>query len=116
MESGATAILDANRYNESSADDARYTFGSVRIEGSQGHLGLDFDGSITLKRLGQAPENVVYDPSKHGFAGDCVFALQKHFVDRMRSGEEFESSIDDYLKTVCLVEDIYDSAATGLPH
>lgn len=110
MESGATAVMDANRYNESSAEDARYTFGTVRIEGSNGHVELDFDGSLWLKRLGQKPECVEYSPSKNAFAGDCVFALQQHFVQCMNSGEPFESSIDDYLKSVELVEKAYESA------
>ncbi|QEG24349.1 Gfo/Idh/MocA family protein [Mariniblastus fucicola] len=110
MESGATAVLDANRYNESSAADARYTFGTVRIEGSKGHLELGFDGSITLKPLGQAAQQVDYQPSRTGFAGDCVFALQQHFADCMHRGTPFESTIDDYLKTVALVEKAYESA------
>ena len=31
--SGATALLDASRYNESDAADTRYTFGTVRVDG-----------------------------------------------------------------------------------
>lgn len=112
MESGATAVLDANRYNESSAEDARYTFGSVRIEGSKGHLELGFDGSIRIKPLGQSVRVVDYQPSRNGFAGDCVFALQSHFAQCMRTGEVFESNIDDYLKSVELVEEAYLSAAS----
>ena len=110
MESGVTAVLDANRYNESSADDARYTFGTVRIEGSKGHLELGFDGSVTLKRLGQPPQPVDYEPSRVGFAGDCVMAVQRHFIDCMQSGDPFESNVDDYMKTVALVEKAYQSA------
>ena len=112
MESGATAVLDANRYNESSATDARYTFGSVRIEGSKGHLELDFDGSIRLKRLGNSLKLINYQPSRVGFAGDCVFALQQHFVQCINSGCEFESTVDDYLRSVSLVEQAYDSAGS----
>lgn len=112
MESGASAVLDANRYNESSAEDARYTFGTVRVEGSKGHVELDFDGSLRFKSLGQPVTVVDYQPSTTGFAGDCVFALQRHFVDCMRSNAPFESSIDDYLKTVSLVEAAYKSAGS----
>lgn len=110
MESGATAVLDANRYNESSAEDARYTFGTVRVEGSKGHLELNFDGTIHLKLLGQPVTKVDFEPSDRAFAGDCVFALQQHFVDCMHTGDPFESNIDDYLKTVSLVEEAYKSA------
>lgn len=112
MNSGVTAVLDANRYNESDAPDARYTFGTVRIEGSKGHLELDFDGSIRLKRLGVVAEVVDYGPSRDGFAGDCVFGVQQHFVKCMRSGQPFESSAADYLKSVAMVEAAYKSAAT----
>jgi hypothetical protein len=111
MESGATAVMDANRYNESSADDARYTFGTVRIEGSKGHVELDFDGTLSLKLLGQEPKRVEYSPSKKAFAGDCVFELQQHFVQCIKTGKSFESTIDDYLKSVELVEKAYESAA-----
>ena len=113
MQSGTTAVLDANRYNESAADDARYTFGTVRIEGSKGHLELDFDGSLRLKRLGESAKQIEYKPSRQGFAGDCVFSLQQHFVDRMNSGEAFESTATDYLKSVELVEAAYRSASEG---
>ena len=112
MQSGATAILDANRYNESSAEDARYTFGSVRIEGSKGHLELNFDGSIKFKPLGKPIESVDYQTSRNGFAGDCVFALQSHFVRCMQDGTPFESNIDDYLKSIELVEQAYQSASS----
>ena len=110
MQSGVTAILDANRYNESDAENARYTFGTVRIEGSKGHLELDFDGSIRVKKLGRSTRQVDYRPAKKGFAGDCVFALQQHFVDCMKTGSSFESTLDDYLKSVQLVEAAYESA------
>jgi len=113
MVNGATAVLDANRYNESSAEDARYTFGTVRIEGSLGHLELDFDGSITLNLLGQPPKQHDYQPSREGFAGDCVFAVQQHFVDCMISEKPFESNVADYLKSVQLVELAYESAQSG---
>lgn len=110
---GITAVLDANRYNESSADDARYTFGEIRIEGSKGHIELSTDGSLSLKLLGKSPRQIDYDPPRIGFAGDCVHAVQRHFVDCMKTGLEFESTVDDYLKSVQLVERAYESAASG---
>ena len=39
--SGASAILDANRYNESETENPRYTFGEFRLDGTQGHLGME---------------------------------------------------------------------------
>lgn len=111
--SGATAILDASRYNEADTDDARYTFGTVRIDGSGGHLELDLEGNLTLKPLGAPATRIEYKHTRDGFAGDCVFAVQQHFVECLRDGTAFESTGDDYLKTVELVEACYRSQETG---
>ena len=112
-ESGVTALLDANRYNESEAEDPRYTFGTVRIDGSEGHIELDFDGRIYIKPLGRERREHPYAPSRDGFAGDCVYAVQRHFVDAMLTSREFESTPRDYLNSVRLVEAAYVSAASG---
>jgi len=108
---GVTATLDANRYNESEADNPRYTFGTVRIEGSRGHLELNLDGEIRIKKLGQASYLHDYTPSRDGFAGDCVYNIQRHFTDCMTSEKEFEGTVPDYLKSVRLVEAAYKSAS-----
>ena len=110
MQSGVTAVLDANRFNESDSDNPRYTFGTVRIEGSKGHLELGFDGDITIKRLGEPSVAHEYVPSTYGFAGDCVFAIQQHFVECMQNGQAFESTVSDYLHSVQMVEAAYRSA------
>ena len=41
FEYGATAIWDANRYNEVEADSPRFTFGELRIDATAGHLTMD---------------------------------------------------------------------------
>jgi predicted dehydrogenase len=111
--SGATALLDASRYNEADTADARYTFGLVRVDGSRGHLDLDLEGNLTLKLLGQPPQRVDYPHTREGFAGDCVYALQRHFVDRVLDGQPFESTGEDYLRSTALMEACYRSAASG---
>jgi predicted dehydrogenase len=111
--SGATALLDASRYNEAETADPRYTFGTVRLDGSKGHLELNLDGNLTLKALGQPARQLDYYHERRGFAGDSVYALQRHFVERMVDGCPFESTGDDYLKTVALVEACYRSHASG---
>src|SRR5690606_9031687 len=110
---GATALLDASRYNESDSADARYTFGTVRLDGSQGHIELDLEGGLTFKPLGRPPSTIDYEHTRQGFAGDCVYALQRHFTDRMSQDLPFESTGEDYLKTVALVEACYESNAAG---
>jgi predicted dehydrogenase len=111
--SGATALLDASRYNEADTPDPRYTFGTVRLDGRGGHLELDTEGGLTLKPLGQPARALDYRHERRGFAGDCVYALQRHFVERVHDGGPFESNGEDYLRTVAVVEACYRSAATG---
>ncbi len=118
--SGATALLDASRYNEADTTDARHTFGVVRVDGAKGHVELDLEGTLTLKLLGQPAVRLDYPHTRRGFSGDCVHALQRHFVDSLLTGRPFESTGADYLKSAALVEACYRSHATGevahLPH
>lgn len=109
----ATAIWDANRYNEPEADSPRFTFGELRIDGTAGHLTMDANSTLRVKQLGQPAVEVEYERERRNFAGDCVFFLQRHFVDCMLSGQEFESSGADYLRNVRIVEAAYESARTG---
>ena len=113
FQNGSTAIWDANRFNESEADSPRFTFGELRVDGTGGHLTMDTSSTIRVKRLGQPASELEYERERKNFAGDCVFFLQRHFVDCMRSGREFESSGPDYLKNVRIVDAAYESARTG---
>lgn len=111
--SGATAIWDANRYNEVESPNPRYTFGQMRIEAMDGHLTLDTEANLRIKPLGRPGYNVEYEHHDVNFAGDCVYALQRHFVSCMLSGAEFEASGEDYLRSLAVVEAVYESAARG---
>jgi D-apiose dehydrogenase len=113
FQNGATAIWDANRYNESEAESPRYTFGELRIDGTAGHLTMDATSAIRVKRLGQPTTELQYARERRNFAADCVFFLQRHFVECMLSGKEFESSGADYLNNVHIVDAAYESARTG---
>jgi len=121
FENGATAIWDANRYNESESPSPRYTFGELRIDAIGGHLTMDTESNIRIKRLGQPGRHLDYQRANRNFAGDCVFATERHFVDCLLSGEEFETGGEDYLKTLRVVDAIYESAKSrsvvrlGLP-
>jgi D-apiose dehydrogenase len=111
--SGATALWDANRYNETEAAMPRYTFGQMRVDGDGGHMFLDADAYIRVKPLGKPGYFLDYVREPKNFAGDCVYALQRHFVDCLRNGTEFESNGRDYLRTVAVVEAAYKSANDG---
>jgi predicted dehydrogenase len=110
---GATAVLDANRYNEVESPSPRYTFGQMRIDATGGHLTLDTEANLRLKPLGQPGYDVDYPHADINFAGDCVYALQRHFVESMRDGAAFEANGEDYLKTLAVVDAVYESARTG---
>jgi len=110
FECGATAVWDANRYNEVEAPSPRYTFGEMRIDATGGHLSMDTESNIRIKPLGKPGYDLDYPRRNVNFAGDCVYALQRHFVDCMLSGKEFESAPRDYLNTVRVAEGAYESA------
>lgn len=110
---GATAILDASRYNEADTTDPRFTFGTVRIDGSRGHIELDTEGRLGFKPLGEPVRELAYACERRGFAGDSVYALQRHFVARLLDGGKFESTGEDYLRTTALVEACYRSHTSG---
>ena len=90
MQSGASVILDANRYNESTYEDPRFTFGEVEVEGDSGTLRLTGDSHMTFTPLGGRAESIEYARQNRAFAGDCVYFTQRHFLDRYQSGEAFE--------------------------
>ncbi len=113
---GAIGQWDANRFNEPvSGTNARYTFGDFLVEGNAGSLRLNLDGEITVQGLGEEVRKVAYEPSRVGFAGDCVYATQRHFIDRIIDGQPFETSGEDYLKTVAVQEAVYDAAEKRSP-
>lgn len=112
---GGTATWDANRYNESAHENPRYTFGQMWIEGNAGSLTLSLDGEITIHPLGRSPRRHDYQPSKIGFAGDCVHACQQHFIDALDGTVECETSAAEYRKSLEIVEAAYQSAANNRP-
>ncbi len=108
---GGIGIYDANRYNECNGEDSRYTFGELLIEFDGGTIRSYLDGRITIQRLGETETDHPYQPSRLGFAGDCVFAAQQHFVDVMLSGDErFETEAGAYLSSLAVQEAMYRSA------
>ncbi len=108
--SGATAVWDANRYNESDAADPRYTFGEIRVDAEKGHLEVDALGSMQIKLLGQPTRKHDYPLSHHGFGGDCVLRTQQHFIEGLRTGAPFATSAQDYVETMRVMERCYESA------
>lgn len=115
FQAGARGTWDGNRYNEPNAVNPRYTFGELLVEGDGGSIRLYADGRLTVQTLGDAERDHEYAHRDDGFAGDCVLATQRHFVDALRTGSPFETGGRDYLRTLAVVDAIYESAATGQP-
>jgi D-apiose dehydrogenase len=115
FENGAWGTWDANRYNEDVVPNKRYTFGTFLIEGSEGSIRLDLEGKIKIQKLGQEPQEHIYTPSKAGFAGDCCFATQEHFIKGLLEKSDFETRASDYIKSLKIQELVYQSAAENRP-
>ncbi|MDA2938412.1 Gfo/Idh/MocA family oxidoreductase [Acidobacteria bacterium AH-259-A15] len=106
---GALGLWDANRYNESNSDDPRYTFGESLVEGNGGTIRLAMDGRITIQPLGEPERRHDYHHERRGFAGDCCFAIQRHFVDALLTGSPCETNGCEYLKNLAIQEALYRS-------
>lgn len=115
FKNGAQGIYDANRYNESNFEHPRYTFGEFLVEGNGGSIRLYSNGRLTVQRLGEKEKDHSYHHENINFAGDCVYATQRHFVDNFIAGMEFETNGPDYLRTLSVQEAVYRSADRGVP-
>jgi predicted dehydrogenase len=111
--SGALGLWDADRYHDGVAANPRYTFGEFLLEGDHGALRIDGEGGLFLRKLGAAEMRHAYVPSRDGFAGDSVAATFAHFIDRLADGAPFETSGEDYLRTLAVQDAVYASAASG---
>jgi predicted dehydrogenase len=107
--SGACGLWDANRYNDANVDNPRLTFGEFLVEGNHGSLRLYGDGRITIQPLGERERDHIYAWKPVGFAGDCVHATQRHFIKCLHTGSPFETCGREYLKTLRVVEAVYES-------
>jgi predicted dehydrogenase len=108
---GALGSWDANRYNETTAANPRYTFGEMLVEGNGGSLRLGTDSRLTLQRLGRPEVEISYARADVNFSGDCCYFTQRHFVERLLEGGPFETGGEAYLRTLAVQEAVYRSAA-----
>ncbi|TWU59756.1 Inositol 2-dehydrogenase [Rubripirellula tenax] len=113
FEKSGLGHYDANRFNESTAEDQRYTFGEVMVEADRGTIRLYDDGRLTIQMLGKAERDHVYSHSTKGFAGDCVLATQQHFVDGLIANMPMETDGPNYLRSLAVQEAMYRSAESG---
>jgi len=115
FKNGGLGFIDANRYNESTTEDARLTFGTLLIEMDKGSIRLYEDGKLTIQPLGKPEKIHEYDFLNQNFSGDCVFNTQEHFVKQLLSDEPFETDVDTYLTNIEVLEKVYASNTSGIP-
>ena len=111
---GVRAIFDGNRHLDHAAENMRTTLGEALLEGTTGTITLSGNGAVHLRGFGQSATSPLLEPREwQGFAGDCVFALQRHVVDGLLGRGPFENTAADYLRVIEVEEAIYRSAKEG---
>ena len=114
FDNGVRGIYDADRNLDHCSSNTRHTFGEALVEGTEGTITLEGDGSVKLRSFGAVDYQTLLEAQQWpGFAGDCVFALQNHVVAALLGRGKLENSAADYLKVVELENAIYQSAAAG---
>ena len=114
FEDGSRGLFDGNRLSDHVAQNRRLTMGEMLVEGADGVIRLNGDGELFIRRHGQNEERPVdYAWENTGFAGDCVFRLQRHVVECIRNGSAVANSGREYLANLRVEEAVYRSNATG---
>ena len=85
------------------------TCGFLEVDGTLGTLRLYPDGRISVytdegQKSWPPPERAI--PRSH-------IAAQQHFIDCLESGDEFDTSAEETIKTMALVYACYRSAEEG---
>jgi predicted dehydrogenase len=115
FENDVIGFWDASRFNEPNYPNPRYTFGEFLVEGYGGAIRLYGDGRITIQKLAGEETEHSYKHKNINFSGDCVYTTQRHFVDCLINGQEFETNGKDYLRSLAVEEAIYKSANCRMP-
>ena len=115
FENDVVGLWDASRYNESTFEKPRYTFGEFLVDGFEGSIRMYADSSITIQRLGEKEKVHDYKRQNINFSGDCVYFTQRHFIDRLLDGNDFETNGTDYLRSIAVQEAVYKSAEMKVP-
>ncbi|MFN3325621.1 MAG: Gfo/Idh/MocA family protein [Bryobacteraceae bacterium] len=103
---GLPGCIDGHRFLDLAPDSP--PLGDTVIEGESGLLQVTPAGDVLL---GGSP--IWTNTCTQGYRGDSVRATQDHFLHGLRTGEPFESTGADYLKTFAVVEAAYRSVENG---
>jgi D-apiose dehydrogenase len=117
--SGAVSAVTCTYTNRIDPDPFPETL--IEVEGSAGtlhlkrgfRLELHSDGKVEVCEV--APSVPSWADPQWAMVQESVLNTQRHFIDCLRSGDAFQTSGRDNLKTFALVEAAYASAASGQP-
>lgn len=113
FDNGCRGLFDGNRLVDHPAENRRLTMGELTVEGSAGTLTLDGDGNIKLRAQGENnAKTVPYAWQNKEFAGDCVYATNRHVIEHLCKGTPVVNSAREYLANLRIEEAIYRSAET----
>ncbi len=101
-ESNVDGIIDGHRFLN--PEPAGPAMGEAWFDGDDACLQVNAVGDITVKG-----EQVWKAPPPEGYKGDSVFATQRHFINCLESGAEFETSAREYLTSFAATEAAYRS-------
>lgn len=111
---GRRAVIDGNRLVDHVAENRRLVMGDMWIEGSDGVIRLNGDGSLFARAHDSNTETeLAYDWQNIGFGGDCVYRLQKHVLDCLADGTQPMNTATAYLDNLRIVEAVYQSNDAG---
>jgi len=114
FEDGRRCVIDGNRLVDHAAENRRLVMGEMLIEGSDAVLRLDGDGRLFRRPFGDNTEApLAYDWHDNGYAGDCVYLLNRHVLDCLRAGVAPMNGAQAYLANLRVVEAVYRAAADG---
>jgi len=116
-ESGMTSVVDCSYATRRTPETFPETL--LEIDGDRGTLRLEAGYRLVLQNGGETEERDVapdlYDWAERPWHNiqESVVAIQAHFVDCLAAGRAPETSGEDNLKTLALVEAAYLSASEG---
>lgn len=111
---GKRAVFDGNRHLDHAADNHRMTLGECLLEGTAGTIQLKGSGEVSHRRFGDIQSNILLPAQDWpGFAGDCVYALQKHVVEALLQNSPLENRAEEYLSVIHIEQAVYESASTN---
>jgi predicted dehydrogenase len=111
---GALGLLDMSWCATADVARSEWALNETVVEGTEGTLKLQTDGSILRLGLnGQSERRPVPMPADDRVYLDGYIATQTHFIDGILRGTEHETSAADTLKTMSVVWAGYRSAEQG---